>query len=146
MSAWQIVLIVVLSVIVIALVVLTILGRRQQKKQDAQQEEIKKQAIPMTLFIIDLKKLRLKDSGLPKVIYDNTPRMGKLAKMPIVKAKAGNQVVNLMCDPDVFKTLMPKQEVKAQVAGMYIISAKRVRGPVAEVKKKKTEKLIDKLR
>ena len=48
------------------------------------------------------------------------------------------------------KELLPKQEVKAQVAGMYVVSAKRVRGPVKEPKKNRKgepkQSFIDKLR
>ena len=58
--------------------------------------------------------------------------------------------MNLICDNAVYKEILPKQEVKAQVSGMYVISAKRIRGPVAEVKRDKKgrvkESFIDRLR
>ena len=135
MSTWLIILLIVLGLMIIALVVLYILGRRTQKKQEAQEEDMKKQAQPMTFFIIDKKKMRLKNAGLPKIVYESSPRLAKLGKVPILKVKAGNRVMNLVCDGEVYKTLLPNQEVKAMVAGIYVVSAKRVRGPVYEGKK-----------
>ena len=152
MSPWLIVLICVLGAMIIALIVLYILGRRTQKKQEAQEEDMKKQAQPMNFFIIDKKKMRLKDAGLPKIVYDSSPKLARLGKVPVLKVKVANRVMNLVCDAEVYKTLLPKMEVKAQVAGIYVISAKRIRGPVYEGKVKrgkdgkKKESFIDKLR
>ncbi len=116
-------------------------------------EEMSKQAQTINLFIIDMKKLRMKDAGLPKIVYESTPKMARLTKVPVLKVKAGNRVMSLICDAEAFKTLLPKQEVKARVAGVYVLSAKYVRGPKYEaakdpksVKNKRTEKFLDKLR
>lgn len=150
MSTGWIITIVVLGVMVIAMVVLFILGRRTQKKQEQQQEDMKKSAQPMTFFIIDMKKMRLKNAGLPKVVYESAPKLSRLGKVPVLKVKVANRVMSLVCDADVYKTLLPKMEVKAQVAGIYVVSAKRIRGPVYEGKKtksgKKKESFIDRLR
>lgn len=151
MSTWVIIMLVVLGVLIIALLALFIFGRRTQKKQEAQEEDMRRQAQPMTFYIIDKKKMRLKDAGLPKVVYDSSPKLARISKVPILKVKVGNKVTNLVCDGEVYKTLLPKQEVKAQVAGIYVVSAKRVRGPVYEDKKSKKnnnnkESFIDKLR
>ena len=152
MSPWLIVLLCVLGAMIIALVVLYILGRRTQKKQEEQEEDMKKQAQPMNFFIIDMKKMRLKNAGLPKIVYDSSPRLARLGKVPVLKVKVANRVMSLVCDAEVYKTLLPKQEVKAMVAGIYVVSAKRIRGPVYEGKGKKTkdgkkkESFIDRLR
>ena len=150
MPTWLIIVLAVLVAIVIVLLVLYLLGRRNQKKQEAQEEEIKRQAQPMSFYIIDMKKLRIKDAGMPKAMYDATPKLARLGKVPILKVKVANRVMNLMCEPSVYKTLLPKQEVKAMVAGMYVVSAKRVRGPVPEPKKNKKGEpkvsLLDRLR
>ena len=150
MPTWLLVVIIVLAVIVAVMAVLYFLGRKNQKKQEAQEEEIKKQAQPMNFYIIDMKKMHIKDAGLPKVVYDNTPKLARLTKVPILKVKVANRVMSLMCDPQVYKTLLPKQEVKAMVAGMYVVSAKRVRGPQIEPKKNKKGEvkvsLLDRLR
>ena len=150
MAPWLIVVLAVLVAVTIVLLVLYILGKRNQKKQEAQDEEIRKNAQPMNFYIIDMKRLHLKDAGMPKAMYDATPKLARLSKVPILKVKIGNRVTNLMCDPQVYKTLLPKQEVKAMVAGMYVCSAKRIRGPVVEPKKNKKGEpkvsLLDRLR
>ena len=152
MKPWLIIMLIVLAVMIAVLIVLYVMGKRTQKKQEAQEEDMKKQAQPMNFFIIDKKKMRLKNAGLPKIVYDSSPRLAKLGKVPVLKVKVGNRVMNLVCDAEVYKTLLPKQEVKAQVAGIYVVSAKRIRGPVYEgkVKKgkdgKKKESFIDRLR
>ncbi len=150
MAPWLLILIIVLGVAIVVMVVLYFFGKKNQKKQEAQEEEMKKQAQPVNFYIIDMKKMHIKDAGLPKIVYDSTPKLARLTKVPILKVKIGNRVTSLMCDPAVYKTLLPKQEVKAMVAGMYVTSAKRIRGPVAEPKKNKKGEvkvsLLDRLR
>ena len=150
MSTGWIITIIVMGVLIIGMIVLYFLGKRTQKKQEAQEEDMRKSAQPMTFFIIDMKKMRLKDAGLPKVVYESAPKLSRLGRVPVLKVKIGNRVMSLVCDGKVYKTLLPKQEVKAQVAGIYVISAKRIRGPIYEGKKgkdgKKKENFIDKLR
>ena len=150
MKPWLIILLIVLVLMVAALIVLYIFGKRTQKKQETQEEEMKKSAQSMNLFIIDKKKMRLKDAGLPKIVYESAPKLSRLGKVPVLKVKVANRVMSLVCDAEVYKTILPKQEVKAQVAGIYVISAKRIRGPVYEGKKtkdgKKKESFIDRLR
>ena len=45
--------------------------------------------------------------------------------------------MSLVCDESVFSTILPKQEVKASVSGIYVNSAKRIRGPIVETDPKK---------
>ena len=151
MPIWSIILLIVLVLMIAALIVLIVLGKKRQKKQEEQMEEMAKTAQTLNLYIIDMKKLRMKDAGLPKIVEESTGKMAKLTKMPILKVKAGNRVMSLVCDPDVYKTLLPKQEVKAKVSGIYVLSAKYIRGPKIEggkeaAKQKKVDKLLDKLR
>ena len=151
MPPWSIIILIVLGLVIAALIVLIVVSKKREKKQEEQKVEMAKSAQTINLFIIDMKKMRLKDAGLPKVVMESAGRMAKIAKMPILKVKAGNQVTSLVCDPEVFKTLLPKQEVKAKVSGIYVISAKYIRGPkieggMEEKKKKKVDKFLDKLR
>ncbi len=146
-TAW----IITICVIVVLgglIVFLFITGRKAQKKQDEQSEQMLKSAQSMNLYIIDKKKMRMQNANLPKVVMDATNWRTRLFKVPMVKAKVGPKVITFVCDPDVYKTILPHQEVKAQVSGIYINTAKRIRGPVLDPKKskKKTESFIDKLR
>ena len=140
----KILLIVVIVLGVIA-VLLFFLGKKAEKKQAESKAAMDAAQQTMTLFIIDKKKMKLKDAGLPKVVLESTPKYANLYKMPIVKVKVGSRVMSLIAEPRVYETLLPKQEVKATVSGLYITSAKRIRGPVYEGKRKKSfrEKLED---
>lgn len=58
--------------------------------------EAMKQTVSM--LIIDKKKLKIKESGLPQVVIDQTPKYMRLTKYPIVKAKVGPRIMTLVAD------------------------------------------------
>ncbi|MBQ9814353.1 MAG: hypothetical protein IKH67_03175 [Lachnospiraceae bacterium] len=138
----------VLVVLIVAIILLYVFGKRSQKKQEEQRAELEKQAMTINCFVIDKKRMRLKDAGFPKIVYDSAPRLSKIGKVSVLKVKIGNKVSSVMCDDALFKTILPKQELRAQIVGVYMLSAKRVRGPVyvAKEHRKKTDKFLDKFR
>lgn len=146
MDTFWIVLLIILAVLVVGLIVLYFVGRRLQKKQDASQAQIEASAQTMTFFIIDKKKMKLTEAGLPKVVTEQTPKYLRRAKLPMIKVKVGPRVMSLICDSKVYETLAPKQEVKATVSGIYVTSAKRIRGPIVESdpKKRKAQEKAEK--
>ena len=95
------VLIVILVILVILLVVLYFLGKKMQKKQAEQEAQIEAAKQTVTMLIIDKKKLKLKDAGLPAVVLEQTPKYMRRAKFPIVKAKVGPQIMSLICDASI---------------------------------------------
>lgn len=125
---WWIVLIIVIVVALIALFVLYKFGDKLQKKQIAQKEQMAEAAQPVTMLVIDKKILPMKDAGLPKMVLEQTPKRYQKAKLPIVKAKIGPQIMNLICDDAIFEDVPTKGEVKAMVSGIYVLSVKSVRG------------------
>lgn len=72
MKVWQ-VLLIILVVLVIVMVVLYFLGKRAQKKQEAQQEQIEASKQTISMLIIDKKRMKIKESGLPQMVIDQTP-------------------------------------------------------------------------
>ncbi len=127
MPWWGILLLVIFIAIVI-LVVLYKVGDKLQKKQIEQKEQMADAAQPATMLIIDKKYLPMKDAGLPKMVMEQTPKKYHKAKLPIVKAKVGPQIMNFICDDAIFEDVPTKGEVKAMVSGIYIVSVKSVRG------------------
>ncbi|PKM58018.1 MAG: hypothetical protein CVU98_03055 [Firmicutes bacterium HGW-Firmicutes-3] len=123
MEWWQI-LIIVLAVVAVVLAILYFVGKKMQKKADGQQAMIDQQKMTVTILVIDKKKMRIKDSNLPKIVQDQVPAYLKLRKMPLVKAKIGPKITTLLCDEKVFKELPVKKNVKVDIAGMYIIGIK----------------------
>ena len=118
------VLLIVIAVIVVAFIVLAIVGSRLQKKQDASQEQMKAAAQTISMLVIDKKMMKLRDANLPKIVLEQTPKYLRGSKVPVVKAKAGPQILNLICDAKIFDSVPVKTEVKAVVSGIYIMEIK----------------------
>ena len=137
MHLWQILLI-ILVIVAIVLAVLYFVGRRMQKKQDEQREQIEAAKQTMSMLIIDKKRMRIKESGLPQMVIDQTPKLMRRAKLPIVKAKVGPKIMTLVADEKIFDILPVKKEIKATVSGIYIVGARGVRGPLMAPPKKKS--------
>ena len=133
MNPLTIVLIVILVVLIIALVALYIFGKKAEKKQAAQREQMEAAAQVISMLIIDKKKMKLKESGLPASVIENTPKYLRRTKIPVVKAR----IMTLMCENKVFEVLPVKKEVKAVVSGLYITEIKSVRGGAIEPPQKK---------
>lgn len=131
------VLLIILLVLVVALVVLYFVGRKMQKKQVAQQEQMEAAKQTISMLIIDKKRMPIKESGLPQMVIDQTPKLMRRSKLPIVKAKVGPRIMTLVSDAAIFDTIPVKKEVKAVVSGIYIMEVKGVRGPLETVQKKK---------
>ena len=136
MSTLSIVLLVILVVLIIACVVLYFLGKKAEKKQAEQQEQLDA-AQTVSMLIIDKGKMKLKDSGLPQIVIDNTPKYLRRSKVPVVKAKVGPRIMTLMCDAQIYPLIPVKKEVKATVSGIYITGVKGVRGALETPEKKK---------
>ena len=83
---WK-VLLVILVILVIILAVLYYFGNKMQKKQAENQAQLDAMAQTVSMLIIDKKRLKVKDSGLPSMVIDQTPKYLRWSKMPIVKAK-----------------------------------------------------------
>lgn len=139
MSKLSIILLIVLAVLAAVVIVLYFLGKRMQKKQDEQQAQIDASKQSVSMLIIDKKRMKLKDSGLPAMVLEQTPKYLRWSKVPIVKAKVGPQVLSLMCDDKIFDDIPVKKEVKATVSGIYITGVKGLHGkPVVQEQKKKS--------
>lgn len=137
MSAGWIVAIVVLVVLIGAVIGLYFLGKRAEKKKAEQDEQMAAMAQNVSMLIIDKKKLRLKESGLPEAVIAQTPFYAKRAKLPIVKAKVGPKIMTLICEADIFDEIPVKKEVKATVSGLYITKVRGLHGKIEVPEKKK---------
>lgn len=129
MSVFNILLIILL-VLVVILGVLYFFGRKAQKKQAAQQEQMEAMKQTVSMLVIDKKMMKIKDSGLPQMVIDQTPKLMRRTKLPIVKAKVGPRVMTLVADAKIFDLIPVKKEVKATVSGIYITEVRGVRGPL----------------
>ena len=148
MKTGLIVFIVLLGLVAAAGVALYYLGKRMEKKQAESNAQIQANKQPVTMLVIDKKKLKLKESGLPEEVIRQTPWYAKRSKVPIVKAKVGPQYINLIADEKIFDLIPVKKQVKAMVSGLYIVEVKGLRGSLApdtNVKKGWWRRTMDKL-
>lgn len=132
-----IIILIILIILVIILVALYYFGNKMQKKQAENQAQLNAMAQTVSMLIIDKKRLRVKDSGLPAMVIDQVPKYLRRSKMPIVKAKVGPKVMNLIADEKVFELLPVKKEVKVVVSGIYITAIKGARGGIEKPEPKK---------
>lgn len=138
---WSLILNIVLVVLVVATAILAGLyfwGRRIEKRQVEQQSMIDAAKQVVTLMAIDKKKLKLKDAGLPAIVYEQTPWYAKRFKLPIVKAKVGPKIMTMIADDKVFQQLPLRTEAKVVISGLYITEIKSVRGGIPPLPRKKT--------
>lgn len=130
LSTAAIVWIIVLAVMVGIIILLYFLGKKAEKRQAQQQEQMDAMKQTVSMLIIDKKKMQISKSGLPQAVIDQTPKLMRWTKLPIVKAKVGPQVMSLVCDDKIFDSVPVKKEVKATVSGIYITGVKGLHGPI----------------
>ena len=138
MSTFNIVLLIILVVLIAVVVALYFVGKKAQKRQAAQQEQIDAMKQTVSMLVIDKKRMKIKDSGLPQAVIAQTPKLLRGSKLPIVKAKVGPQVMSLVSEERIFDSIPVKKEVKAVVSGIYITDVKGLHGKVQVEQKKKS--------
>lgn len=131
------VLLAIVILLVAAIVLLIYFGNKMQKKQAENQVQLDAMAQTVSMLIIDKKRLKIKGSGLPQMVIDQTPKYLRWSKLPIVRAKVGPKVMNLVADEKIFDLLPIKKEVKVVVSGIYITAIKGARGGIEKPQKKK---------
>ncbi len=122
-TGW-IVAIIVTVVLIGVMVALYFAGTKLQQKQMEQREQINAASQPATLFIIDKKIMPMQDANLPKIVMDEAPKRYRKAKIPVVKAKIGPQIMTFIADDGIYDDIPQHGEVKAMVSGIYITSVK----------------------
>ena len=135
MEPGTIVLLVVIAITIAAMVALYFFGKKTQAKKEEQDAQMAAVAQTVSMLIIDKKRLKIKDSGLPQAVIDQTPWYMRWSKLPVVKAKVGPRVMTLIADESVFDLIPLKKEVKATVSGIYITKVTGSRGPLEKPEK-----------
>ena len=133
---WKI-LIVILILVAIALGVLYYYGNKLQKRQREQQGQMEAIAQTVSMLVIDKKRLKITESGLPQMVIDQTPKYMRWSKLPIVKAKIGPKIMTLVADEKVFELMPVKRECKVVLSGIYITAIKSARGGLEQPAPKK---------
>lgn len=136
---------IILVILLILLVVLYFFGRKLQRRQAEQERQMEAMKQVASILVIDKGKRKLKEAGLPPAVLEQTPKYMRGIKFPVVKAKIGPRIVNLICDARVYDLIPVKTSVKATISGIYITDVKAERGGNLLTPKKK-KGLMQKLR
>ena len=147
MPWWGWLIIGILAFLIAAIVVLFIFGRRMQRKQADTEKQMEAMKQQVSILVIDKQKKRMIDSGLPDAVIQQTPKYARRMKVPLVRAKIGPRVMNLIADAKVYEVLPVKKTCSVMISGIYITEIKSVRGgsvPKLPEKKGYMTKLRDK--
>ena len=106
------VLLVIAIIAAVVLVVLYFVGRRLEKKQMESETQMKAASQTVSILVIDKKKMKLKDAGLPAVVLEQTPRYLRSSKVPIVKAKIGPKIMSLICDMAIYDQIPKRRKLR----------------------------------
>jgi len=131
---------VLMIVVIIAIIVVAVfyfLNKWAGKKAAAQHDMVEQHKQTVSIYVIDKKKDKITNAGFPKAVADQIPRMAKLMKTPLVKAKIGPQITTLVCDAAVYDALPVKKTVSVEIAGAYIVGMKgmKTKMEMAEIRK-----------
>lgn len=130
---------IILLVLGIAGTVLYLVGSKRLAKEKESREQLEAAKQTVSMFIISKKKMRMNEAGLPAAALESVPKLARRQKLPILKVKIGPQIMNLICEPEIFDSVPEKKEVKATIAGLYVTYVKGLHGNkgVKKVEEKK---------
>lgn len=127
---------IIIAVVVVAIfVALYFVNKKNMGKMIQAQEFIDQNKTTVQIFVIDKKLEKPTPANMTKAVYEQLSKTMKMRKMPLVKAKVGPQIVNLMCDRSVYDIIPIKKNVKVELAGIYIV---KIQGMNLADKKKKS--------
>ena len=137
---------VVLAIFIIGAVVLAVflfmyfMGKRLQKRQDENEEIIRSAAQVYSVLVIDKRKMKITESGLPEQALQEVKWYQKIRKVPVIKVKVQNRIVNVLADDQVYEALPIKCEAKVVMSGLYLTEIRSIRGGknILQPEKKKT--------
>jgi len=129
-------------VAIVAVSVFYFLNKWAGKKAATQHDMVEQHKQTVSIYVIDKKKDKITNAGFPKAVQDQIPRMAKIMKTPLVKAKIGTQITTLVCDAAVFDALPVKKTVQVEVAGAYIVGMKglKTKMQMAEIRNTRRSK------
>ena len=140
---WWGTLIIILAIVAAAIAGIYFLNKRNQKKLDEQQVQIDATKQTVSMLVIDKKKLKIKQAGMPQMVVDQVPWYLRWRRFPVVKAKVGPRIMTFIAEDKVFDLIPLKTEIKATVSGLYIVDVRGLRTSLKKKKKNKKESKID---
>lgn len=112
---------IIIAVVVAGLVAGFIFLRKKFRKRMNDQDSIVNQhKVVTSILVLEKRKDKVTNANMPKAVIAQIPKLYKIKKMPLVKAKIGPQVMDLLCDDSVFDKLPERKTVRVELAGIFI--------------------------
>jgi len=94
--------------------------KKLRKKMDDQQTLVNQHKVATNILVLEKKRIKVANANMPKSVIEQIPRIYKVRKVPVVKAKIGPQVIDLLCDESIFDKLPERKTVRVDLAGIFI--------------------------
>ncbi len=146
MPWWVWLIIGIVALLIAALAFIIVRGRKMTRQQSEAEKQMEASKQTISMLIIDKKKKKMIESGLPEAAIQAAPKYARRLKIPVVKAKVQNRVMTLICDGKVFDILPVQKQVTCSVSGLYITELKAVRGGSVPKLPEKKKGFMEKLR
>lgn len=121
---WWILYLILAAVIALLVTGFFILRKKMQQKMEVQKDLVNQHKVSTPILVLEKRMGKVKDANIPKNVLAQIPKIYKIRKVPIVKAKIGPQVMDLLCDEDLFDKIPVKKTVQAELAGIFIAGIK----------------------
>ena len=120
---------IILGVVIAAIVAgYFFLKKRMEEKVSLQKDLVDQHKIATSILILEKRMDKVNNANIPKSVIAQIPKIYKFRKVPIVKAKIGPQVMDLLCDEDIFNKLPERKSVNVELAGIFIAGIKQQKG------------------
>ncbi len=101
------------------------LRKNVKRKMEDQQSMVNQHKVATSILVLEKRKDKVANANMPNSVKEQIPKVYKLRKVPLVKAKIGSQVMDLLCDEAVFDKLPEKKTVRVDLAGIFIAGIKQ---------------------
>lgn len=98
--------------------------KKMKSRADEQQNLVDQHKQTVSLLILDKRMDKITNANMPKAVMDQVPKVYKIKKVPLVRAKMGPQVMDFMCEDAIFDKLPVKKSVNVEIAGIFIAGIK----------------------
>ena len=117
---WWVLYSIIAVVVAILVAGFIFLRKRMKKRLEEQQSLVNQQKVPVSILVLEKRKDKIQNANIPKSVAAQVPKIYKIKKIALVKAKIGPQVIDLICDDDIFDKLPDKKTVRVELAGIFI--------------------------
>jgi hypothetical protein len=104
------------------------LKKKMEEKISLQKDLVDQHKVTTQILVLEKRMDKVDNANIPKNVVAQIPKIYKLKKVPIVKAKIGPQVMDLICDEEIFEKLPERKSVNVELAGIFIAGIKANKG------------------